>query len=296
MEAPIQTKLPNINKLWDYNDPAATEQKFKALLPEAIAQGDVSYQGELLTQIARTYSLRKMFDQAHTTLNEVEQMPLDQYPVVAVRYLLERGRAYNSANEKFRARELFLRAWELGKLEQLDYYAVDAAHMLAIAEHSPTVQLQWNEAAIRYAETAEDPAAMQWLGSLYNNTGWSHHDMGNYKKALNIFERALVFRTVHQHPIKAILIAKWCVARAHRSLDNIDEALRLQELLKAEYEKNGLPEDSYVLEELALLYEQKGSLPAAQEVAKRAFWNLSNDAYFKENEKDRLEKLMQLGG
>jgi hypothetical protein len=88
MEAPIQTQLPNINKLWDYNDPAATEQKFKALLPEAIAQGDVSYQGELLTQIARTYSLRKMFDQAHTTLNEVEQMPLEQYPLVAVRYLL----------------------------------------------------------------------------------------------------------------------------------------------------------------------------------------------------------------
>ncbi len=290
------TALPEINKLWNYSDPAGTELKFKELLQVATEQGDVSYQGELLTQIARTYSLRKMFDKAHETLNQVEQMPLEQYPLISVRYLLERGRAYNSANEKFRARELFLKAWDMAKLEQLDYYAVDAAHMLAIAEHNPTVQLQWNEAAIRYAETAEDPAAMQWLGSLYNNTGWSHHDQGNFEKALKVFEKALVFRTVHNHPINTILIAKWCVARAQRAVGNIDEALRLQQNLKAEYEKRELNSDGYVFEELALLYDAKGDKAAAAAAAKTAYNLLSNDNYFKENETARFGKLKLLAG
>ncbi len=290
------TALPEINKLWNYSDPAATEVKFRELLPAANDVGDVSYKGELLTQIARTYSLRRMFDKAHETLNEVEQMPLEEYPVVEARYLLERGRAYNSANEKFRARELFLKAWEHCKLEQLDYYAVDAAHMLAIAEHNPTVQLQWNEAAIRYAETAIDPAAMQWLGSLYNNTGWSYHDQGNYTKALKVFEKALVFRTVHNHAINTILIAKWCVARAHRSLGNIDEALRLQQNLKAEYEKRELKNDGYVFEELALLYDLKGDTAAAKESAELAHEALSTDNYFTTNETARLGKLKDLAG
>lgn len=290
------TALPEINKLWNYSDAAGTELKFRELLPVATEQGDVSYQGELLTQIARTYSLRKMYDKAHETLNQVEQMDLELYPVIAVRYLLERGRTYNSASEKFRARELFLKAWDMAKLEQLDYYAVDAAHMLAIAEHNPTVQLQWNEAAIRYAETAEDPTAMQWLGSLYNNTGWTYHDQGNFKKALNVFERALVFRTVHNHPINTILIAKWCVARAQRSLGNIDEALRLQLNLKGEYEKRELTSDGYVFEELALLHDLKGDKAAAKEAASIAFAQLSSDNYFMENETARLEKLKGLVG
>ncbi len=294
MDIQTKTPLPDINKLWNYTDPAATEQRFRELLPEAIAQGNVNYQGELLTQIARTYSLRKMFAEAHDTLNQVEGLPLQQYPLVHVRYLLERGRAYNSANERYRAKELFLKAWEMAKREELDYYAVDAAHMLAIAEHNPTVQLQWNEAAIRYAETAIDPSAMQWLGSLYNNTGWTYHDMGNFAKALNIFERALVFRTVHQHSLKTILIAKWCVARAHRSLGNVDEALRLQTRLKEEYERNQLPQDGYVYEELALLHDLKGDKPAAKESATVAHGLLSTDNYFRENEQERLEVIKNL--
>lgn len=296
MDTQTKTPLPEINKLWNFNDPATTEQQFRELLPEAIAQGNLDYQGQLLTQIARTYSLRKMFAQAHDVLNQVEQMPLEQYPLVYVRYLLERGRAYNSANEKYRAKEFFLKAWERAKREELDYYAVDAAHMLAIAEHNPTVQLQWNEAAIRYAETAIDPTAMQWLGSLYNNTGWSYHDMGNYAKALNIFERALVFRTVHKHAPNTILIAKWCVARAHRSLGNVDEALRLQLRLKEEYEQYQLRQDGYVYEELALLYDLKAQPEAAKQAATVAIALLNADQYFKEHEQARLAKLQQLAG
>lgn len=296
MNAQPTSTLPELEKLWNFSDPVATEQKFKELLPAAESLGAESYKGELLTQIARTYSLRRMFNEAHETLDIVEQMPLDHYPLVEARYLLERGRTFNSANEKTRARELFLKAWNHCKLEQLDYLAVDAAHMLAIAEHNPDVQIQWNEAAIRYAETAIDPKAMQWLGSLYNNTGWSYHDKGDYQKALKTFEKGLVFRTVNQHPIKTILIAKWCVARANRSLGNIDEALRLQQILKAEYEKHALKSDGYVFEELALLFDLKGDAAAAKEAAQNALNILSADSYFMQNESTRVDKLKALAG
>ncbi len=295
MNIPSTAAMPDINKLWDYNNPAATEQKFRKLLPEAIEQGNISYQGQLLTQIARTYSLRKMFDEAHRTLKEVEQLPL-VYPVVQVRYLLEKGRAYNSAGKKEEAKEQFLQAWKLAKREELDYYAVDAAHMMAIAETEPILQIQWNDTAIRYAETAIDPSAMQWLGSLYNNLGWTYHDQGNFVKALNLFERAWVYRTINKSPIANILIAKWCVARANRSLGNIDEALMMQQQLVADYDERELPQDAYVYEELALLNTLKGNQPAAQQAAKIAYDLLSKDTHFIEKEHERWEQLRGLAG
>jgi hypothetical protein len=52
MSAPT-TDLPDFDTIWNYDDPAATEQQFRALLPRA-GQGDNhSYHAQLLTQIAR---------------------------------------------------------------------------------------------------------------------------------------------------------------------------------------------------------------------------------------------------
>src|SRR5688500_531281 len=84
-----QGDLPDFDKLWDYNDPAATEQKFRALLPQAEASGDPSYRAQLLTQVARAQGLQRKFDDAHATLDQVVQVD-DSLP--RVRYLLERGR------------------------------------------------------------------------------------------------------------------------------------------------------------------------------------------------------------
>ena len=56
---------------WDYQDPAATALRFHALLPAARAV-DLQLELELLTQIARTHSLQRQFDQAHRLLDEIE--------------------------------------------------------------------------------------------------------------------------------------------------------------------------------------------------------------------------------
>ena len=66
--------LPDIDSLWDYSNPAETEKRFKVVLPEAISVGDTSYHRILLTQIARTHSLRQQFDVAHEILDTVKSM------------------------------------------------------------------------------------------------------------------------------------------------------------------------------------------------------------------------------
>ena len=59
----------DIDSFWEYGDPALSEARFQAAL--AGAQGDERL--ELLTQIARTYSLRGRFTEAEALLAEVEQ-------------------------------------------------------------------------------------------------------------------------------------------------------------------------------------------------------------------------------
>ena len=79
------TPLPDIDSLWDHNDPAATQAQFMTVLPRAEASGDRAYQAELLTQIARTWGLQREFDSAHAVLDQVEPMLPDLGPRPRVR-------------------------------------------------------------------------------------------------------------------------------------------------------------------------------------------------------------------
>ncbi|HEX6304437.1 MAG TPA: hypothetical protein VFZ76_09630 [Anaerolineales bacterium] len=105
---------PDFNDLWDYYDPARTEKVFWELLPQARASGDEAYYLQLMTQIAGSLSLQKNVEQAHDILDEVEwQMPGDD--IVEVRYLLERGRTYNSAGQPQKAGPLFKKAVQVAQ-------------------------------------------------------------------------------------------------------------------------------------------------------------------------------------
>ena len=98
----------DIDSFWEYSDPAASEARFRAAL--AAAEDDERL--ELLTQIARTFSLRGQFDAAHATLDEVEQQLGGAGVRPQLRYLLERGRTFNSSGAPEQARALFITAWE----------------------------------------------------------------------------------------------------------------------------------------------------------------------------------------
>ena len=281
------------DKLWNYSDPAATEGKFRTLLPEAESVGDLEYHLQLLTQLARTQSLQGKFAEAHAILDRVEKQLGPNTPVAEVRYLLERGRTFNSAKKTDEASRLFLRAFELGEQRRLDFYAIDAAHMVAIAEQDPAKQMEWNLKGVALAESSKDERANNWLGSLYNNIGWTYHDAGNYGDALPMFRKALAFRE-QKGEGGSIRTAKWCVGRCLRSLNRNDEAMKIQRELEGEYEKLAM-KDGYVFEEIAeLLALQKDA--EAKRYFRLAHEELSKDDWLKQSEAKRLERLRELGG
>ena len=211
---------------------------------------------------------------------------------VRVRYLLERGRAFNSSGQPEKARPLFLEAWDLARTAGKEALAVDAAHMMAIVEPTDK-QLEWNLKALDMAEQSAEPRARRWKGSLYNNIGWTYHDQGDYVKALEMFERGLSFRLEQGDPV-TIRIARWTVARALRSLGRVEEALALQTELLAEVESAGAP-DGFINEEMGecLLALQKAD--EARPHFRRAYELLSKDPWLSESEPARLERLKELG-
>ncbi len=143
------------------------------------------------------------------------------------------------------------------------------------------------------AESSADEKARGWLGSLYNNTGWSYHDIGEYESALKIFEKAVSYFGEKGSADK-LRIAKWTVARCLRSMNRIEEALSKQMALKAEFDSiDG--SDGYVEEEigeclLALKREEESKPYFA-----KAYELLSQDEWLIENEAERMKRIKELG-
>jgi tetratricopeptide (TPR) repeat protein len=282
---------PDFDSLWDYNDPAGTEVRFRALLPGMHAAGDTGYLAELLTQIARTLSLQQRFEEAHRALDEAEALLPKATPRARVRYLLERGRTYNSSKRKEEARPLFMQAWELASAEGEDFYAVDAAHMVAIVE-PPERQLVWLELAMNRARESTDPRARGWLGSLYNNAGWTYHELGRYDDALATFQKGLEWQRQAGKEAEA-RIASWTVGRALRSLGRYEEALRAQLENLRVCDDMG-ESDGYVEEEIGECLLALGRDEEARPHFARAYALLADDPWLKRDEPERLERLARL--
>ena len=283
--------LPDFDTLWDYSRPDQTEAKFRETILQ-IPEDDPAHL-ELLTQIARAQGLQRKFDKAHQTLDQVEKRLGDYASRPKVRYLLELGRVLNSSGHPDDARPFFEQALDVAGQIFEDSYAVDALHMLAIVA-PPASSLDLNLRAIKLAESSGQDKARGWLGSLYNNTGWSYHDMKDYASALEIFEKAEAWYRSRGR-VNETRIAVWTVARCLRSLNRIEEALSKQMALKEEFEAAG-ESDGYVFEEIGecLLWLKRGD--EARPYFARAHELLSQDAWLAEKEPERLVRLKQLGG
>jgi len=295
-EAATRADLTAFDELWNHGDPAGTRAKFEALLAQASDESPFNWYLQIQTQIARTQGLEGEFETARKTLDEVENRRLvapDDVPqVVRVRYLLELGRTWNSGGEKSKAVPLFLDAWTLAKRENEHFYAVDAAHMLGIATEG-NESLNWNRRAMEDAEQSGDAKAQGWLGALYNNIGWTYHELGRFEQALEMWEKGLKFRTERKHSQNTIWIADWSVARAHRSLGRHDEALtRLRRIHKAR--EAAKKPDGYVYEEIAENLLAKGKAENARAWFAKAYTQLSKDAWLVDHEPDRVARLRRL--
>ena len=278
----------NIDAFWEYGNPAASEASFRAVLARATADERL----ELLTQIARTHSLRRQFDEAHALLDEVERQLDGAGPTPRTRYLLERGRTYNSAGDRARSLPLFEQAWDIAASADLEGLAVDAAHMLAIVE-APEKASAWTERGIERARGSSDAKARGLLPALLNNHAWNLHDAGRYEGALRLFREAEVaWHATGQQPQGRI--ATWSVARCLRSLERHEEALQLQQRLEQEWQADGSA-DGYVYEEVAENLEALGRLEEATAYFRRTEGELGRDPQFARDNPARLARITALG-
>ncbi len=280
----------DIEALWEYHDPAASERRFR----EALEQAKGDDQLELLTQVARTHSLRGNFEQAHAQLDEIEPRLEHAGPRVHVRYQLERGRTFNSAGEVESARNLFGSAWELARAEDIEGLAVDAAHMVAITHGGSEQAIDWNRRGLEIARDSQDPKARALVPAMLNNSAWDLHDMGRFEEALPLFQEALDEWTARGKR-QQIRIARWSLARCLRSLGRFEQALEIQRELETEHQTAGTV-DGYVFEEVAELLSALGRPEEAQPYFQQAYDELSQDEWFAANEPERLAQIKARAG
>ena len=294
MSEPQSSELPPFDALWNFDDPAGTETRFRELLAKAKESADPGYAAELQTQIARTQGLQQKFDEAHATLDRVDASLKPDMKTAKVRSLLERGRVFNSSGKAKESIPTFKEALRVAQESGLENYAIDAVHMLGIAEKGRE-SLNWNLEAIRLAEAAKDPKARRWLGPLYNNTGWTYFDMGQYAEALKLFERDIEFRRQSATNVE-VGIARWSAAKMLRHLGRVDESLKLQMELLEDPDRKNNDSEGYTREEIGeclLLLKRSGE---AGPYFARAWELLHNDPWLSRDEPDRLARLKRLGG
>ena len=231
--------MTDLRSLWDFDDPAGSEQRFRAAADLAEGADRLA----LLTQVARALGLQERYDEGHDLLDHLAVTDDD----VAARVSLERGRLLRSAGDPDAARPHFEAAAQHATGEAL---RIDALHMVALVA-PPEEQLAVNERALALARASDDPEARAWDASLLNNIGMVHADAGDWPAALAAFEQALAARR-RLGGDADIRVARWMVAWALRHLGRTAEARAEQEALKGELDAIGAT-DPYVDEELALL-------------------------------------------
>jgi len=251
----------DVDAAWDFADPQVSEARFQTLA--ASATGDAA--AILETQIARTYGLRRRFDEARSLLARLEPGLAALGPEAQVRYHLEYGRSWASATHqpaeltpaaRTTARAAYLRAYEIAREHRLDDLAIDALHMLPMADTDAASGLHWTQLALEVMLQSDQPKARKWEASLRNNLGYYLHGEGRYAEALAMFQSNVPV-TERAGNATQTRIAHWMVAWTLRSLGRLDESLAIQLRLEQENARESTP-DPYVFEELAQLYRALG--------------------------------------
>ena len=281
-----------LDTLWDFDDPAGSEQRFRALVERA-RDGDEPILSEALTQLARAQGLQRHFDDADRTLDDAEASLGSDDARGRIRLLLERGRVEYSAGRDGRGRDAFGGAWRLARATGEDALAVDAAHMLGIVEPADE-GWAWNERAMELARSSRDPAARRGVGTLANNMAWSRHAAGDDSGAIELFGLSRDAFLADGRGDRA-RIARWSIARCRRSRGDLEEALAEQQALLAELDDLG-ETDGYVFEEIAECLFALSRPGDAGTLFARAFELLSADSALAETEPERLERLRTLAG
>lgn len=289
----LEPPMPDILALWDFDDPAASEARFRAALADAAMPPTHDAALSLRTQVARTMSLRRRFDEAHRELDAVDAQLPGAGAEPRVRTLLERGRTWRSAREPAKARPLFLQAEQLARSAKLEVLHVDALHMVALVEADPQAQLEAHQRALAVARAAQDPQARRWEASLTVNIGWSLHEAGRHEEALASFRDALAARQRDGAKAERLREAQWMIAHELRALRRHDEALAVLRALESELATANAT-DGFVPEEIAENLLALGRTGEARPYFAQAHAQLSRIDTVERPDETRLARLLEL--
>jgi tetratricopeptide (TPR) repeat protein len=254
----------DVDALWNFNDPTASEARFRRALTDA--QGDDAL--ILRTQIARTLGLRQRYDEALRELDAIEPALAAAGVEPRVRAWLERGRTLRSSGQPAESKPLFVRAFATADAARLERLAADALHMIALAEPQLDERIAWNRRTIAYAQRASDPRAQGWQAAAHNNIGSDLREARRFDDSLAAFRDALA---AHERSGRAdqVRVARWQIANVLRLRGQRDEALAMQLALERDAAAAGEP-DPYVYDELALLHRAVGDEKQAAQAEARA--------------------------
>ena len=237
-----------IDRLWDFADPAASEERFRA------AAADEAHSAHeravMATQLARAIGIQHRDDEALAVLDELEAAEREgetseEAAEVVARVALERGRIAAASEHGDEAVPYFTRAVREAALSGSTFLVLDALHMLALNDTGH--EEEWAAEGFDILDGVRDPRLKRWGVALHNNLGWTKHDRGDAAAALYHFEKAVEaadeYGTAGQQHV-----ARWSVGRALRSLGRTDEALELQRELAL-----ARPDDTYVRAEIEAL-------------------------------------------
>ncbi|MGW4930885.1 tetratricopeptide repeat protein [Agromyces sp. NPDC004153] len=245
-----------IDRLWDFGDPAASEERFREAADDDSHPAHV--RAVLSTQLARAIGIQGRGDEALAVLDEVAAAgtapdePQRDAAEVRARVSIERGRILAAAADR-RAEAVpeLTRGVREAALAGSNFLVLDALHMLALNDAGH--EEEWAAEGLDVLAGSRDPRVLRWGVALHNNLGWTMHDSGRAEAALAEFRQAVdaadrYGTTEQQH------VARWSVARCLRTLGRTDEALELQrELARAR------PDDPYVQSELAELTKDESA-------------------------------------
>lgn len=237
-----------IDRLWDFADPAASEERFRAVADdESVTEHE---RAVMTTQVARAVGIQRRDDDALAILAELDAVErpdetAEEAAELRARIALERGRIEATAERFDEAVPLFTKAVREAAVAGSTFLVLDALHMLALNDAGH--EEEWATEGFDILEGVRDPRLKRWGVALHNNLGWTKHDGGDAVAALHHFQKAVEaadqYGTAGQQHV-----ARWSVGRALRSLGRNDEALELQRELAL-----ARPDDAYVQSEIEAL-------------------------------------------
>ncbi len=287
--------LPEIDSLWDYPNPEASEARFRELLgrPDLTS----NYRAEVSTQLPRALCLQRNHIAAQQVLDDVLPLVRNDANRVHVRHLLETGRLHRELGRHQSGVPLFECAWELACECGEDHLAIDAAHMLGYTLDGDAGR-HWHELGIAKAEASADARARRWLFRLYNNPGKRQAEVGDCAAALASFRKMDDWCEANNASTDHRRDTRLMMAYAHRLAGEVDQAYRLLCELEQSIESSGGHNDGYLFEHLGECLLAMNEPEDAKAWFSKAYQLLKDDAWFDGNvlDPEHKERIRRLGG